>query len=81
MYRLLDINILEDMVASLSCAECFDNNLHLEEDAIKKKSLVGYMKGGYIDESHISKKIMDGLCFTYLWLGLCSTRKVILHYE
>ena len=36
-YRLLDINMLENMVASLSCPECFENNLYLEGDEIKKR--------------------------------------------
>ena len=43
VYRLLDINILEDMVTSLPVTECFDNNFYLEEDAIKKKGFAHYL--------------------------------------
>ena len=63
------------MVASLSCSRMF----------FKKKGLCGYIKvytsKTVVDESQILKKGMDGLYFTYLWFGLCSTRKVMLHYE
>ena len=68
-YRLLDINLLESMVASLSCPECFENNLYLEEDETKKGSCflyiycMSYVKVGYtskiaVDESHTAKKGM-----------------------
>ena len=61
------------MLASLSCPECFENNLYLEEDEIKKKkgrasyiSIVcnrRFVKEGYtskivVDESRTAKKGM-----------------------
>ena len=31
--------------------------------------------------SHISKKVMGGFYFMYLWFWLRRTRKVIMHYD
>ena len=70
-YRFVDIQILEDMVSTLCCPECYEKNLYLEEDAIKKKGLAvylsivcpcGYIKEGYtskaVDETHTLKQGM-----------------------
>ena len=62
-FRLVDIGILEDMVSSLACPECFENDLYLEEDHSKKKGLAVHISikcsCGYVKNNYMSKTNVD----------------------
>ena len=62
-YRLLDIQILEDMISSLACPEFFENKLYLEENHAKKKGLAVYISivcpCGYEKNNYMSKTVTD----------------------
>ena len=42
-YRLIDIQIFEDIITSLACPECCEKTLYVEEDLTKKKGLATYV--------------------------------------
>ena len=59
----MDIQILEDMICSLACSCCFEKDLFLEEDSIKKRGLASRISimcsCGYVKEEYTSKTIVD----------------------
>ena len=42
-YRFVDMELLQALVTSLACPECYENKLVLEEDNSKKKRLASYI--------------------------------------
>ena len=62
-YRLIDIQIFEDIITSLACPECCEKTLYVEEDLTKKKGLATYIsvlcECGYAKENYTSKAVIN----------------------
>ena len=62
-YKLVDTQILEDMVSDLACPECFENDLYLEEDHTKRRVLQLHISimcsYGYVKTNYLSKTMVD----------------------
>ena len=62
-YRLIDVQILENMICSLACPSCFEKDLFVVEDPIKRKGLASHISirctCGYEKEDYTSKVIVD----------------------
>ena len=62
-YRLIDIQIFEDIITSLACPECCEKTLYVEEDLTKKKGLATYISKlcecGYAKENYTSKAVIN----------------------
>ena len=62
-YRLIDIQIFEDIITSLACPECCEKTLCVEEDLTKKNGLATYIsvlcECGYAKENYTSKAVIN----------------------
>ena len=63
-YRLLDMNIYEEILSAVLCPECCNEGLHVEEDDSKRKGLVNFIlvkctNCGFTLQKYTSKTVQN----------------------